>query len=219
MMTSQPIERLRAALPQLSARDASFASSLIEQFTRKGRLSDQQWPWVEKLANKPNEPKPERVEVGDLAAVTAFFDNARKRLKAPAVVVTVPDVGEVRLSVASSRARVPGSLNVAMNNNRDIWYGRVHTDGTFEPCRKYPTPPTLIPALKSFAADPATVAAQFGKNTGRCCFCDTPLGEGRDKRSVEVGYGPTCAKNFGLPWGVKTRPAAAEAAPLFAEAA
>jgi hypothetical protein len=49
--------------------------------------------------------------------------------------------------------------------------------------------------------------------TGRCCFCNHKIGEGEDNRSAAVGYGPECAKHFGVPWGVKLDiKAAAEAA-------
>jgi hypothetical protein len=41
-------------------------------------------------------------------------------------------------------------------------------------------------------------AAEFGHATGRCVFCSTAL---EDERSVNAGYGPTCADNRGLPWG------------------
>jgi hypothetical protein len=50
------------------------------------------------------------------------------------------------------------------------------------------------------AQHPAETAAKNGKLTGNCCFCTSAL---TDKRSTEVGYGPTCAANYGLPWGSK----------------
>lgn len=44
----------------------------------------------------------------------------------------------------------------------------------------------------------AELAAKFGALYGRCVFCSQTL---TDERSIEVGYGPICAENHGLPWG------------------
>ncbi len=44
----------------------------------------------------------------------------------------------------------------------------------------------------------AEEAAKFGQLYGTCCFCWREL---TDERSIEAGYGPTCAENRGLPWG------------------
>ena len=44
----------------------------------------------------------------------------------------------------------------------------------------------------------AEEAAAFGALTGRCVFCSRKL---TDERSIEVGYGQTCAAREGLPWG------------------
>ena len=52
--------------------------------------------------------------------------------------------------------------------------------------------------LTRFAADPAKVASEHGALTGSCCFCNKAL---KDERSTQVGYGSTCAKHYGLPWG------------------
>jgi hypothetical protein len=42
----------------------------------------------------------------------------------------------------------------------------------------------------------------------KCCFCNKLLS---DERSAAVGYGHTCATNWGLPWGAKAARAANEA--------
>jgi len=44
-------------------------------------------------------------------------------------------------------------------------------------------------------------AASFGHEFHACVFCATPLTDDGDNRSVVVGYGPICAKRYGLPWG------------------
>ncbi len=40
--------------------------------------------------------------------------------------------------------------------------------------------------------------AKCSKDMDRCCYCNNPLD---DVRSKTLGYGPTCAKSWDLPWG------------------
>lgn len=47
----------------------------------------------------------------------------------------------------------------------------------------------------------AEEAASFGHEHDRCVFCFLPLSDDGPDRSVHVGYGPVCAKKYGLPWG------------------
>ena len=47
----------------------------------------------------------------------------------------------------------------------------------------------------------AAEAAGLGWATHHCCFCGIELTDEGEGRSVEVGYGPVCANNNGLPWG------------------
>lgn len=56
----------------------------------------------------------------------------------------------------------------------------------------------LTGADKVSAAD----AARFGALTGECINCGKRL---TDERSIDAGYGPTCAANNGWPWG-ETKP-------------
>jgi hypothetical protein len=46
----------------------------------------------------------------------------------------------------------------------------------------------------------AEEAAEYGRATGQCIVCCRSL---TDDRSLEVGYGKTCAGNNGWPWGAK----------------
>lgn len=210
MFQQDGITKLRAALPNLPASDKIFAESLIYQAETRGDLSSKQWHWVGKLAERASQPRPDPVEIGDMAGIKALFDKARQHLKRPTVVLHVADIGEIRISVAGENARVPGSLNVADNAPYGVgkWYGRVLDDGRFEP-RGEP-PKALVDGLQAFAEEPAQVASEHGKLTGRCCFCNTGLS---DPRSTHVGYGKTCASRWGMPWGEKPR-----AGDLFAEA-
>lgn len=148
-------------------------------------------------------------QVGEMSGVFALFAKANepgktgKRGRYPAIVLSVPDVNmSVRLSVAGERAKVPGSITVLDANKgadgRD-WFGRILQDGTFQPSNALNgRADAVAKRLTEFAADPAKVAAEHGKLTKSCCFCNHPLTVGK---STDVGYGPDCAAKFGLAWG------------------
>lgn len=208
-MTQDRIDTLNTVHHQLPQRDRDFAVSLLDQYARKGSLSDKQWPYVERLIatakGGPREPA-KVVAAGGLGAIHALFDKARKHLKHPAIVLAAPTswtaATELRISIAGEQSRQPGSVFVKERGG-PAYYGRVSLDGSFVPGRDLGHAnaiEALRGVLTEFAADPAGVAARFGKLTGRCCFCNQALSDGR---STAVGYGETCAKNFGMPWGAK----------------
>ena len=156
--------------------------------------------------------------VGDLSRIIAMFDRARSHLRYPAIVLD-----GFRVSVAGARAAQPGSLTVTgvertgvdrFGRSARAWFGRVSTAGQFQPAREAPA--DLADKLRAFAADPAGVAAAYGRMHGACCFCRRAL---RDERSTAVGYGPDCADHYGLPWGTReAAPALPVAAPSLAPA-
>lgn len=181
----------------------------------EARLTDKGWRvfCVPECEARPVHVRSPVVEqrVGDLAGIMRLFDKARAHLKFPAVELGVPELGgyAVRVNVAGEHAREPGSLTVcdalrADDTGRRAWLGRVTLDGYFQPSRDASADQHLIEAVRrrlvAFAADPAGIAADHGKLTGRCCFCRLPL---TDERSTAIGYGQKCAKNFGLPWGAR----------------
>lgn len=167
----------------------------------------------------PCEPKaapalPEAA-VGDLSGIMALFARAGQHLKVPAVELGVPGFPvdrAVRVSVATDRARFPGSLTLLTAAKFGVgkefperkWLGRIYKDGTLIAGRGLTTEPAFYAAvegrLKAFAADPSKVGAEDGLLTGRCCFCRKAL---TAEKSTAVGYGKKCASNFGLAWGAK----------------
>lgn len=184
-------------LSKLSDKDQSFAGSLLDSYYGN-RCSEKQAMWIVKLAERTVAPAPATEQVGDMSGVYALFETAKASgLKFPKIVAKSP-VGEIKLSVAGPNARVPGSINVVEAGaafGEAKFYGRITKDGSFEG-RSAPT--ELLGYLREFAAKPAEMAALHGKQTGCCCFCAKEL---TDARSIEVGYGPTCAGHYGLPWG------------------
>ncbi len=147
-----------------------------------------------------NKPRASTMALGDMSAVIALFQTAGSKLKNPKIAIDLPEVGEVVLTMAKPHHKVPGSINVKTPGGFDNadWYGRIHSDGRYDPSRI--APKALETGLRAFATDPAGMASAHGHKTGQCCFCSIPL---KDARSVEVGYGKTCAGNYNLPWGKK----------------
>lgn len=199
---------LKENLDFLSADDKKFAGSLLTQLEKRGDLSDRQWPWVEKLATRAEAAKSgvpdftESIEVGDFGGVIALFDKASKNLKHPHIRLQLPSGAQLSLNVAGKSSSRPGCVNLTDGKpfGRNTWYGRVNPDGRWEPSRSISDDVgvSLMVLLTKLASDPAGVAAEHGRLTGRCCFCGGGL---TDERSTALGYGPQCAKNFGLAWG------------------
>lgn len=170
--------------------------------------------WVFKIAPRTPAAPATQTQVGDLSGILALFERARQHLRFPAIVLSVPQASTIQVSMAGQNSRVPRSLNVTAFDEyfmgRRRWFGRVLQNGTFEQSRELlPDAARLITErLQQLATDPARVAAEHGRLTGRCCFCNRGLD---DERSTAMGYGPVCARHYGLPWG--ERPAEFAAAP------
>jgi hypothetical protein len=209
-------DALQAAMPQLSAKDQEFALSLITSVRRYGSATQKQRFWLETLPTRANGGgERQKFAIGDMAGIMRLFDKARQHLKAPAVVLQ-GEGGEIRLSVAGEAARAPGTINVAENKGygESKWFGRILLDGQFEVSPRETPPAWLTGLLSDFAESPARVAAEHGKLTGKCCFCNKAL---TDERSTAVGYGAKCSSNFGVPYP-KLSEVRAGRSDLFAEA-
>lgn len=215
VLTGDGIARLEpGSVVTVTKRDGSLCNVTLGEYVRSeyGRnlYHCQDNPETTAAAAPAATPAPVGPSIGDMAGINTLFNNARNHLRRPAIVLSVPSNNDtVRISVAGERARVPGSLNVVSNVRADdfgraVWYGRVHQDGRFEASNRLPAGINsshlneIVARLRDFATNPARVAGEHGRLTGRCCFCHHPL---EDERSTAVGYGPICAGHYGLPWG------------------
>lgn len=137
----------------------------------------------------------EAAPVIDLSPVVAFLKRAQsgpRALKRPRAHFLAPNgIDEVRLSLNGDGSPVPGSLQVRLN---DEWLGRVDPNGKV--VGRLAGDSAMVAHLLNIANDPATAAAKYGALRCICSFCLTPLS---DEGSVEVGYGPICAKRYELP--------------------
>jgi hypothetical protein len=195
------INALQVAVDQGTA-TGDFPTSLIEQFTRRGSLSEKQWYWVEKLSN----PEPPKVDenIGSMEGIISLFAVAREHLKYPKVWLQFGDNYPLRLNVAGPGSKYRGSIQMTDGLGYDdgTWFGRISPEGdvTFSRGTDETERTELISVLRQLAADPAKVASEYGSLTGNCAFCHKALS---DERSTKVGYGKTCAAHFGLTWGDK----------------
>lgn len=130
---------------------------------------------------------------GLLRIFEMFATAVSGKLKHPSIRLADDQDQRLNLSLAAETSKNPGYIYVKGNQG---YLGKISPTGVFMPVSI--CPPTVKTQLLAFAADPETIAAKYGKLTGCCCFCNRKLD---DDRSTEVGYGPVCAKKFGLNWG------------------
>lgn len=136
--------------------------------------------------------------------VLQHFALAAQSIKYPkATLSDIPGVGTLKLARAGERSRTPGAIQLTDGKpyGQNRWYGRINTDGSLALSHYGERiKDELRDVLDELADDLPGYAAKRGRDTGSCVFCSSPL---EDERSLHVGYGPVCAKNYGLPWGAK----------------
>tara|TARA_R110000824_G_scaffold18243_10_gene72634 strand:+ start:380 stop:1015 length:636 start_codon:yes stop_codon:yes gene_type:complete len=149
------------------------------------------------VAKAKTAKKKESVGTADLSPVIAFITEARDRgLKYPKLRVLDSDgSSELVLGLTGNRSKVPGSVTVKRDGE---YLGLVRPTG--EAFGAWDAPELfdakLIVHLVQLAENPAIAAKEYAGLVGACSFCGSTI---TDEGSVEVGYGPVCAKNWGLP--------------------
>jgi len=140
-------------------------------------------------------PKQRKAEI-KLNNIVEMLNHAKETIKSPSIQI-VTDDATYSLTIAGEQSQLPGTINIV---SKSIWYGRIFLDGKFQPSKKIPEPiiEQLMNALQAFNHNPEKMAHAYGHRTGRCCFCNLPL---TNKKSIDVGYGPVCARNYRLKYG------------------
>ena len=169
--------------------DSEFAKSLVSKFKSQS-LSTGQLFWLHKLAEQAatiSQP----VEVGGVfQAVTSMMEKASTKLQKPRIRILAEEQQEIKLYPADSDSKYAGSIMVYAVGG---FLGTIDKNGTFRPAKGCPA--WVIPALQKFANNPHHTAQEYGTLTGRCCFCYQRLST---ETSLSLGYGPICARNYGL---------------------
>lgn len=193
------VEALQAVMSKMSSRDVEFAGSLVSNFFRYGQLSDKQMTWVSTLTNRVVAPKPvQPAEQVNVQAIQDLFDLAGKNLRRVKVKLQAKSGQNVAFSRAGANSKYAGQILITdgLPYGQNQFFGRIDVNGDFYPTSRADA--AVCGLVREFAADPAGSAGRYGRLTGGCSFCNHGL---KDERSTQVGYGPICAKNFGLPWG------------------
>lgn len=141
----------------------------------------------------------------DASKIIDLLCRAAQFLKSPKMRFLGPDGNsELRLSRAKDTSKNAGCIYVTL---RDNYMGMIHPDGSVKRLKA-----DLIAYIERIAVDPVKAAREYGAWSGRCSFCGLEL---TDAGSVEAGYGPICAKNYGLPHVAKGTPKLTETVPEY----
>lgn len=210
-MNRKPVQKDQSQFPvlmklsslkeKIAARDLEFARSLVTNFNKYGRLSDRQMYFVEQIiarAEAPVQAAPAAVQLS-VAAIQAMFEKAAQKLRRVKISLKDSSGQKVVFKKAGPMSKYAGQIMITDGGpfGAALFFGRIDTEGNFmATSRATDSVKTLV---QEFAVNPEDVAGKYGRLTGACCFCSKSLD---DQRSLAVGYGPVCAKHFGLKWGV-----------------
>ncbi len=180
------------ALEACSRAETDFAQDIARKAPEG--LSAKQEAWMHKLALDQLAREQTLVdgEGVDCGPILDLFDGMK-----PGTSVMIDGI---RISVASKKARVPGSITVTTahkNFDHRTYLGWIDLDGTVRVTDEH-----ALHTLLRLAADPLAVLSSEGRRTGICAICSRTL---TDQKSVERGYGPACARKFDLPLTVEHR--------------
>ena len=177
--------------------EAKFVPSVMDQFNKKGALSDKQWAIVERIVTVRCE-EPVNFASGDVEALYAFFFDAREHIQYPKITINMDNDEVLRIKMSGPRSKQPDvlQLELVQDTPPHNWIGRILPDGKLDKGRGADWD-TIEFWLTDLMKDIPKAVAEYGKATGNCVFCCKPL---TDERSVKNGYGKKCASNFGLEW-------------------
>ena len=184
----------------------NFAKSLAGW---KYRLSDRQVFFINKLIKETIEAgmkiKPD-APIADIntAPIHKLFENALKHLKYPKINLKTDSGQNVRFSVSKA---IHDLIHMNAGGYGSAYYGKLINDQRSarkldytQVGHKLNMSGELTKLIAEFAADPAGISAAQGKLYHNCVYCSKGL---TTPESLAVGYGPECAKHYGLPWGKK----------------
>lgn len=163
----------------VARKNSNFAQSLVSQYQSKGRLSEAQWNWANKLANEVVES--DASNAADLTATYAAIERAEIRLARF-------HIGDVEVKLRPNRNRTSYYALVG-----DAHLGSILSNGQFRRGAGMGagglTQKQVLEGLHAFGEDPVAVMAKYGLATGTCGVCGRRL---EDPESVARGIGPVC---------------------------
>jgi hypothetical protein len=202
------LERIASGeMPGSTERDRAFAEDLLRGrygIAQRGYLTENQGRAALRMIDRlTKEPSPVD-RAPEMAKLYEFMLNAKKSLKYPKLMLAM-GTRHLKVYVSGARSRTPDTVNLVTEDqygSLDLWLGRVLPSGEWQHRDIEPElHQQAAQLLARLAENPAAVAAESGHVSGNCCFCNRPLTDEGEGRSVAVGYGPVCASRWGLPWG------------------
>ena len=160
----------------------SFASSLVEQYSKRGSLSDKQTGAAIAMLMKVKANKAQKADAPsiDLGNVVAMFSKAHEAIKTPRfrfedlVISRAPDHG---VNAGALYVKIEGEYAGKVKEGK--WFGSQD----------------ILPKLQQISKDPLSSAVAYGRRTGTCACCGKEL---TVHESIERGIGPICAEKWGL---------------------
>ena len=194
-------QREPAALEWLKSATGDFAASLLEQVGKRGDLSPKQLQRVyESIAReedwaKQREQKATQTQINMTDLLDRFALALKAGIKRPKV-----NTGDLLFSLAPASGKNAG--HVYVKGDKDDWgerpyLGKITPEGKFFAGRGVED--DVKQRIAEVGADVVTAAKAHGAQHNNCCFCSRDL---TTNESVSNGYGPICAKRYGLPWTV-----------------
>lgn len=192
------IEGLEQVIAKLSQRDRDFAGDLLSNFRRWGRLSDKQMVWVDTLTKRATAPAPAPTQQVNVQKIQELFATAAQKLRRIKVALQAVSGQRVVFTRAGAASKYAGQIMITDGGpfGSNKFFGRIDANGDFYATRSADADVQSL--VTEFSNDPAAIAGKYGRLTGGCSFCNHKLD---DDRSLQVGYGPVCARRFGLVWG------------------
>jgi hypothetical protein len=167
----------------------NFAASLLDQFRRKGSLSDNQVAAAERMFAKMDANK--KAKEANRTNIT--LDRIKQMIKTAVdngVKRPILRVGDLAISRAPSHGRNMGYLYVKDDGE---YAGKISPDGDWMPVGT--ARPGITAELIEIAKDPFGATVKHGKETGQCSCCGRKL---TNPESIRLGIGPICRENWGL---------------------
>lgn len=136
-----------------------------------------------------------RASTVELPGIAAFLATTERASGGSAVRIRLV-AGTQPVVIKSNPAKGLAYVTDGGAYGESLYFGSISLDGGFRPGRDLT--PAVTELLTIVNGNPLAAAVAYGKAVGCCSFCSRDLD---DERSLSVGYGPTCAKRLGLPWG------------------
>ena len=176
------------------AENNSFVTKMAFVYGKNGYLTEKQTEVLKKIlrdtvANKVRAKNQGSISVDKIREL--FSTPLENGLKYPKFTV-----GDITLSLPTENS-ASYNKDAIYVRHEDVYVGKI-MDGKFMPTNRCHA--SVSDKLMAIAKDPRGEAVGHGHLHGNCSMCRKRLS---DDRSMKVGYGQTCAKNWGMPWGEK----------------